>query len=344
MRQINYREILDEKNYILIDVRTPKEFASETIPGAINIPVLLDEERIEVGTAYKQISKEKAKELGINFISKRLPVIFNEINELNKKYKKYKKLIFFCARGGMRSGSMASLFSSIGYRCLKLTDGYKGYRKFISEDLARVNSGIEYIVLHGKTGVGKTKILKELDSRGVSVLDLERYANHKGSIFGAIGEKKNQSQKRFESLIYEHLKNTTHKYVFVESESKRIGDVYLPDEISNSMNQGVHILMETSLDHRVKIIMDDYAEASKDDILKCLNFLKKYISKEKIQNYLVLTESSNYPQLAKELMEDYYDSLYQKSIKKWDFETTIYYEDINTGADKIIKFLNRAEF
>jgi tRNA 2-selenouridine synthase len=341
MRQVSYKEVLNEKNYILIDVRTPKEYASETIPGSVNIPVLLDNERVEVGTAYKQVSKEKAKELGIEFISKRLPEVFNEINELNNKYK---KLVFLCARGGMRSSSMTALFSSLGYKCSKLTDGYKGYRKFISEDLPRVNSGIKYIVLHGRTGVGKTKVLQQLDSRGYSVLDLEKYADHKGSIFGAIGEARKQSQKRFESLIYEHLRNSEHNYVLVESESKRIGDVYLPDTISDAMKKGLHLFLETSLEHRVKILMEDYADASQEDILKCVNFLKKYIGKEKTENYSELTKNKNYSQLAGELVIDYYDPLYEKSINKWEFNKKIDYKTIEEGVQGVIDFLDTTDF
>jgi tRNA 2-selenouridine synthase len=341
MRQVSYKEILNEKNYILIDVRTPKEYAAETIPGSVNIPVLLDNERVEVGTAYKQISKEKAKELGVEFISKRLPEVFQEINNLNKKYK---KLVFLCARGGMRSGSMTSLFSSLGYKCSKLTDGYKGYRKFISEDLIRVNSGIKYIVLHGRTGVGKTKVLQQLEAKGYSVLDLEKYADHKGSIFGAIGEKRKQSQKRFESLIYEHLRENQHNYVLVESESKRIGDVYLPDTISDSMKDGLHLFLDTSLDHRVKILMEDYADASEESILNCINFLKKYLGKEKTENYSELTKSKNYAQLAGELVVDYYDPLYEKSIKKWEYENTINYESVDEGVQGVIDFLDTTDF
>lgn len=337
MRQITYEELYREKNYILIDVRTPKEFAEETIPGSVNVPVLLDEERIEVGTAYKQESKEKAKKLGIEFISKRLPDIFNQINELDKRHR---KIIFLCARGGMRSSTMTALFSSLGYKCMKLADGYKGYRKFITKDMPRVNSGIEYIVVHGKTGVGKTKVLQQLEESGYGVLDLEKYADHKGSIFGAIGEKRKQSQKRFESLIYEHLINEEHKYLLVESESKRIGDVYLPDTISESMKNGKHIFLDTSLDHRVKIIMEDYAEASEEEILQCVAFLKKYIGNEKTEHYSQMAKNNDYEQLSRELMEDYYDPLYQKSIKKWDFDDTIHYESIEEGVEGVIKFLN----
>lgn len=337
MQQINYSDIINENNYILIDVRTQNEFQLETIPGAINIPVLLDEERVDVGTAYKQVSKEKAKELGITFISKRLPEIFGQINDLSKRYK---KLIFFCARGGMRSGSMASLFSSLGYKCYKLTGGFKEYRKFLSEDLLRVNQGIKYFVIHGKTGSGKTKILQRLYEKGYSVLDLEKYADHKGSFFGGLCEKRVQSQKRFEAEIYEYLRKKSDNYIFVESESKRIGNVYIPEVVHQAMHEGHHMLVSTSMKKRTEIIMEDYSEASKEEVLKCINLFTRYIGKEKIVYYKHLVEKGMYSQLAVEFMENYYDPLYEKSIKNRDFDISLFYEDFDDVENKILEFLH----
>lgn len=166
---ITYKEVLELDNYILIDVRTPKEFAREPIIGAINIPVLLDDERVTVGTTYVQQSKELAKEIGINCISKRLPEIFKQVQELSKKYR---RLVFYCARGGMRSGSMSALFGSLGYRVSKLEGGYKAYREYIAKNTPIANEGFKYIVLHGRTGIGKTKILNKLEELGYPVMDL----------------------------------------------------------------------------------------------------------------------------------------------------------------------------
>ena len=125
MRTINYEDLYKLKSYILIDARSPKEFLDSPIPGAVNIPALLDDERVEVGTAYVRESTERAKEIGIEKISKRLPEIFREINDLSKKYD---KLVFYCARGGMRSSSLEAIFYALKYRTLKLEGGYKAYR------------------------------------------------------------------------------------------------------------------------------------------------------------------------------------------------------------------------
>ena len=162
MNIISFEDFLKEENAILIDVRTPKEFLLEKIPNSVNIPVLLDEERVAVGTTYVQRSKESAKKMGIEFISKRLPEIFEQVQELSKKYS---KLVFMCARGGMRSSSITSLFGSLGYKVAKLEGGYKAYRDFILNNLPIENEKFKYIVIHGRTGVGKTKILNKNCSR-----------------------------------------------------------------------------------------------------------------------------------------------------------------------------------
>lgn len=341
MRTIKYEELYKLKSYILIDARSPKEFIESPIPGAVNIPALLDEERIEVGTAYVRESKEKAKEIGIERVSKRLPEIFREINELAKKYD---KLVFYCARGGMRSSSLEAIFYALKYKTLKLEEGYKGYRHYVMEHLTEKNNGITYVVLHGRTGVGKTKILEKLQERGYSVMDLEKMADHKGSFFGGLCEKKKQSQRRLESEIFENLSNNKTGYVLVESESKRIGDIYLPEVIHDSILNGCHIMIDTSMENRVKIIMEDYAGATKEELKGCLDKVGRYISRERYENYSRLLEEEKIAELSEVLMEKYYDPLYDVSINKYQYEEEIFYETIDEAADRVIEFLKRKEF
>ena len=311
MKTISYEELEKEKSYILVDVRTPAEYEKEGIPNSINIPVLLDEERIEVGTAYKEISPEAGKTLGMMFISKRLPEIFNEISQISKKTK---KIIFYCARGGMRSGSMTALFGSLGYNILKLDGGYKKYREFIGKKIKELNENVEYIIVHGKTGIGKTKILQSLEKKGYSVLDLEKLADHKGSFFGGLCEKRGQSQKR-------------------------IGDVYIPDTIFESMKQGRHIFADTPLEHRIKIVMEDYSDTDLEAIRECILKLRRYAKIEYVDNLLKLLEEKNLESISKELIEGYYDALYQKSIDKYSFKEKIFYNSIEEGVEELIKIL-----
>lgn len=341
MKNISYEELIKEKGYILVDVRTPGEFEAEGIPGSINIPILLDEERVVVGTAYKQISPEQAKIEGVKYFSERLPEIFDQVNKLSKQYK---KIVFYCARGGMRSGTMTAFFGALGYRVSKLEGGYRNYREFINKEIPRLNAGVEYIIIHGRTGVGKTKLLNGLEKRGYSVLDLERLADHKGSFFGALCEKRAQSQKRFESLIYEFFRTHNPKYVIAESESKRIGNVYVPDSIYNSLLGGRHILAETVKELRVKVVMEDYfTTTTNEEIEECIMKVKRYVPHELVEEFLKLLSEGKREELAGKLMEDYYDALYQKSIDKYDFKEIVRYESIEEGVEGIIKLLGLEE-
>lgn len=337
MKNISYEELIKEKGYILVDVRTPGEFEAEGIPGSINIPILLDEERVVVGTAYKQISQEQAKIEGVKYFSERLPEIFQEVNKLSKQYK---KIVFYCARGGMRSGTMTAFFGALGYKVSKLEGGYRNYREFINREIPKLNAGVEYIIIHGRTGVGKTRLLKGLERRGYSVLDLEKLADHKGSFFGALCEERGQSQKRFESLIYEFFRTENPKYVIAESESKRIGNVYVPDSIYNSLLQGRHLLAETTKETRVKVVMEDYFTTTTDEeIAECMMKVKRYVPNELSEEFFKLLEEGKREELAARLMDDYYDALYQKSIDKYDFKEIVKYENIEEGVDGIIELL-----
>lgn len=341
MRTIKYEDLHKLKSYILIDARSPKEFMDSPIPGAVNIPALLDDERVEVGTAYVRVSTERAKEIGIEKISKRLPEIFKEINDLSKKYD---KLVFYCARGGMRSSSLEAIFYALKYKTLKLEGGYKAYRNYIMDRLPEENKEVKYVVLHGRTGVGKTKILEKLSEKGYSVMDLEKMADHKGSFFGGLCEKKKQSQKRLESEIYEKISDEKTKYVIVESESKRIGDIYLPEEVYSSILNGCHLLVDTSMENRVKIIMEDYASASKEELKSCLDKVGRYISKERYEEYSNLLEDGKLDKLSEILMEKYYDPLYDQSINKYDYEDEIFYKTIDEAADRVAEYLVKKGF
>lgn len=332
---VKYEDLLKEKNYTLIDVRTPKEFREEPIPGAINIPLLLNEERVDVGTAYKQVSPEKAKELGVEAIAKRLPEIFREVQKHAKG-----RLAFYCARGGMRSGSMAALFEALGYTTWKLDGGYRAYRQYILDNIKIYNKDVKYIVLHGKTGIGKTKILQKLEQKGYSVLDLEKIANHKGSFFGGVCEKEEQSQKKFDSLIFDYFYWNRPDYVIAESESKRIGNVYVPEDVFQSLGEGIHLSLETPIKHRVDIIRDDYAGATTEELQSCLDKVGRYIGEKKHAEYSEMLRQNKIDELSEILMIEYYDPLYQKSIDKYVYDSEIFYETLDEGVEKVVRYLN----
>ncbi|MFA6709070.1 MAG: tRNA 2-selenouridine(34) synthase MnmH [Fusobacterium sp.] len=341
MREISFEEVLKLKNYILIDARSPKEFLEQGIPGAVNIPALLDDERAEVGTAYVKQSKEKAKEIGIQRISKRLPEIFKDINELSKKYD---RLIFYCSRGGMRSGSLEVLFNTLGFKTMKLQGGYKSYRQYILENINEINKNKEYIVLHGRTGEGKTKILEKLEEKGYSVLNLEKMADHKGSFFGGVCESREQSQKRFDGEIFDRLIKDTKGYFLVESESKRIGNIYINESIYNSIVNGKHLFVSTSMKNRVKIIMEDYADAKIPELEECLLKVARYISKERYEKYHNLLIEGKLAELSEILMEKYYDPLYDVGINKYTYDVNINYEYVDEAVEEIVKYLRNNNY
>lgn len=340
MNTISFEDFLKEENAILIDVRTPKEFLLEKIPNSVNIPVLLDEERVIVGTTYVQHSKEVAKQKGIEFLSKRLPEIFETVQNLSKKYS---KLIFMCARGGMRSSSVTSLFHSLGYKVAKLEGGYKAYRDFVLTTLPIENAKFEYIVVHGRTGVGKTKILNKMANLGVSVMDLERMAAHKGSFFGALGEKLPQNQKRFDGEIFNFLRNCKTKYIVVESESKRIGNLYIPESVYSSMINGKHLFIDTSIPNRLDILLEDYGHVPPNMLEECILKVARYVSKEKTSNYLNLLHEKNLKKLFELLIIQYYDPLYEVSINKHNFELSIKYDNMDSCAKELSDYFFKIE-
>ncbi len=340
MTLITFEDFLKDENAVLIDVRTPKEYELEKVPNSVNIPVLLDEERVAVGTTYVQRSKEKAKKLGVEFISKRLPEIFDQVQELSKKHS---KLVFMCARGGMRSSSIASLFNSLGYRVAKLDGGYKAYREFVLSNIEKLNENFKYIVVHGRTGVGKTKILNKMADLGATVMDLEKMAAHKGSFFGALGEKLPQSQKRFDGEVFEFLRTCKSKYIVVESESKRIGNLYVPESVYSSMSNGRHLFIDTSIPNRLDILMEDYTNVPPQEIEECIMKVARYVSKEKTNNYLDLLNKGNLRELGELLIVQYYDPLYEVSIDRHEFELSITYENMDSCAQELTNYFFKLE-
>lgn len=340
LNEINYSEI--KNKCIFIDVRSPEEFKEGAIPGAVNIPILNDEERKIVGTAYKQLSKNEARRFGIEFVSPKLLNMFDEILEL-KKIEPY--LVVYCARGGYRSTAFASIFSSIGVNLFRLIDGYKGYRKYISEALLELNENIKYIVVHGNTGVGKTDILMELKSLGHNVLDLEGAANHRGSLLGSIGIGECNSQKAFESNIFEQLKDITNsRYVFIEAESKKIGKVVIPDYIFSGMKSGLHIFIDADLDYRAKSLKKDYIlnENWIKESAKSFEALRKYLSNEKVDYLLAMLEQSNFEEVAKELMLNYYDPMYMNKANEYEYAAKFKAEiSAKKTAEEISKWIGK---
>ena len=191
-KTISVKEALLQNNALFIDTRTPKEFQDDHLPNAINLPILSNEERHLVGITYKQVSQEKAVELGIAYFSKKLPDFLKEVNQYQDK-----QIIFYCWRGGMRSKTVTALFDALGYNIRQLDGGYKSFRKLVQEKLNAYSLNQKIIVICGLTCTGKTELLNQFHNS----IDLEGLAQHRGSLYGAIGMQP-VSQKRFENLYF----------------------------------------------------------------------------------------------------------------------------------------------
>lgn len=312
MRIRTYDEIIKSKeDVIFIDLRTKGEFDRETIPNAYNVPIFSDEQRAVIGTIYKQESPKSATEQAVKFISERLPQIFDQINELDKQRK---TLVFFCARGGMRSSSIVGLLTGLKYNCCKLDFGYKGYRAYINEKLPKELQKVNFITLYGKTGTGKTNVLNQIKKLGFDVLDLEKCANHRGSLLGQVGLSEQNTQKQFESLIFEMLINRKTDTIFTEGESRRIGKIVMQDFIYQKIVNSKKVLIDASIEYRINVIKNDYIgeRFDKQEVIDTLsNKLSKYISKSKIEELINLMIDEQYDKVIEDLMVNYYDLNYK---------------------------------
>jgi len=320
-----------KNNSLFIDVRSEDEFNESHIPDAINIPLFTNAERIEIGTAYKQASVDQARRLGVKYASNKMSDTFEKLLELRGDHNQ--NLVAYCARGGYRSTFFSSAFSSIGIRVLKLDGGYKKYRQYVMDSLPKYNESIEYIVIHGNTGTGKTEILKALKNSGIEILDLENAANHRGSLLGGIGLGKCKSQKQFESNLIEQMQEIKAGYVFVEAESRRIGNVMVPKYIHDKMKTGMHIFISGDMDYRINIIKKDYTSKDNwiEESLISIDRLKKYISIEKINYLIEQIKAENIEVVIKELMQTYYDPLYTNKSDEYEYLLKI--ENINNVED-----------
>jgi tRNA 2-selenouridine synthase len=297
----------------MIDVRTPAEYAEDHIPGAVNYPVLTNEERIVIGTMYKQVSSFEAKKLGAAYIAKRIAYYIE--NNFIDKPKDWKPLIY-CWRGGKRSGSMTHIFRQIGWNAHILDGGYKSYRKDVVSQLSTLPTTFQYRVITGMTGSGKSKVLEKLSELGAQVLDLEKLAQHKGSVLGNLPESPQPSQKSFETQLLIQLQSfNPNEIVFVEAESRKIGTLHVPDNLLDSMRKSPCLRIEASTDARVQFLIADYPYFinQPDNLTRTIDFLKELHGKEQLEEWKALIQQKQWSQLVTELLNKHYDALYKRS-------------------------------
>jgi tRNA 2-selenouridine synthase len=300
----------------VIDVRSPAEFAEDHIPGAINCPVLDDQQRAEVGTLYCQQSPFAARKLGAVLVARNIAQHIEQ--QFQDRPKSWRPLIY-CWRGGQRSAAMAIILGQIGWSAHQLQLGYKAYRHQVLDDLEHLPAAISFCVLSGPTGSGKSRFLAALARQGQATLDLEQLAGHRGSVLGALPDRPQPSQKSFESALRQQLlqfpSGTT---VYVEAESRMIGRIALPNALLAAIRSGDCLQLQVPGAERLRFLLQDYAHFTLNPTLLLLQLerLRGIYANEQLTRWEQLVYQGKYQQLVEALLEVHYDPLYRRSTGK----------------------------
>jgi tRNA 2-selenouridine synthase len=305
-------EVLNGEFDDLLDVRTPAEFVDDHLPGAINLPVLSNEERVRVGTLYTQ-SPFEAQRLGASLIARNIAQHLE--TSLAEKPRTWRPLVY-CWRGGMRSGALAHILSEIGWRTTRLHGGYKTYRAFVLQALDALPPQFQWRVICGPTGSGKSRLLQALAAEGAQVLDLEHLAQHRGSLLGNLPDQPQPAQKLFESRIWDVLRHfDPQRPVFVEAESRRIGLLRVPAVLLDQMRAAPCIAIEAPLSARVAFLLEDYEHFLGDpaQLSEKLAMLTELQGRQTIAEWNALAANGEWPTLVEQLLVRHYDPAYKRS-------------------------------
>lgn len=327
------------KEIPLFDVRTPAEFIQGHIPKAQNLALFSNEERAVVGTIYKQESPKAAMLKGLEFVGPKMRPLIEQVEASTNS----KTVAVHCWRGGKRSGSVGWLLGMGGFEVHTIAGGYKAYRNHILQQFHSLE--LNLIILGGKTGAGKTKILKALANNGEQIIDLEDLAHHKGSAFGFIGEGPSPSVEQFENNLFHALSALDlTKRIWVENESRRIGNVLIPQGFWEQMQTASLINIELPFEVRLAVSLENYTTKETKELQKAFHNIRKRLGGQNLQNALTFLEEGNLKAAASIALK-YYDKQYQymldknesPSIKYLKFERD---EPLKT-ADYLIDFVNR---
>ena len=300
----------------VIDARSEGEFAEDRLPGAINWPSLNNEERQLVGTEYKQISAFDAKKRGAALVAKNIARHL-ERDVINKP-RDWQPLVY-CWRGGKRSGSLALILDQIGFNVTLVDGGYKAFRAALVAALPQLAAQFDFRVICGTTGSGKTRLLQALAAQGAQVLDLEALANHRSSVLGLIPGTPQPTQKAYDSLIWAVLKSfDPARPVYIESESKKVGNVAIPEGLITAMRAAPCLQLDLSDDERVELLLEDYDFFVKDIEFFCdrLGALTQARGKDVVTDWQNRSRSGDIASVVRELLTGHYDPVYLQSMKR----------------------------
>jgi len=305
-----------EKISQIIDARSPSEFAHDRLPGAVNWPVLNDEERALIGTMYKQVNSFEAQKKGAGLVAAN---IARHIEERVLQLPRDWQPLLYCWRGGKRSGSLATILGAIGFRVHLLEGGYKAFRTAIIADIPRSIQNLNFRVVCGPTGSGKTLLLHKLKEQGAQVLDLEQIASHRSSVLGKIPGTQQPSQKAFETSLWFALNQfDSSKIIYVESESRKIGNLNVPESLIKQMRSSPCVDLQLPLSERVKLLLDEYKFFVEDGELftQRLQALVPLLGKEVISRWEDWIQAQETPKVVQELLSLHYDPAYSGSIAR----------------------------
>ncbi len=300
----------------IIDVRTPAEYREDHVPGAINCPVLSDEERVAVGTLYKQVSPFEARKVGAAMIAR------NIADHLQTKFHAHPKSwrpLIYCWRGGQRSGAMSIILAQVGWAAHKLEGGYKTYRRHVLDKLDALPRNFRFSVVCGPTGSAKSRLLTELSRAGKQVLDLEALAQHRGSVLGRLPQHAQPSQKWFDSVLLQAMQILDpSEPVFVEAESSKIGLITLPAALISAMHESPCLLLDTPIETRVEGLMQDYRHYIENPelLIEHIQSLHRFHGSERLEHWNALIHEQSFSKFVAELLELHYDPSYFRATSR----------------------------
>jgi tRNA 2-selenouridine synthase len=338
--QLSIGEFLNKMEKLpVVDVRSPSEFLKGHIPGAFNIPLFSDKERAVIGKEYKKNSRDNAVLKGLEYARPKMVEMVNKAREIAPG----SPLLLHCWRGGMRSENVALLFRASGIRCDILEGGYQSYRRYLRKSFS---TPAKFIILGGLTGCGKTEILTQLHSLGQQTIDLEGIAHHKGSAFGALGQKTQPTNEQFENNFFYHWRTLDPALpVWLEDESMAIGSILVPEEIFTRMRNSVVVKIEMDLDLRVKRLNREYATFPPGILKDSIRKIRKRLGDQNTRIAFTAIDQSQFSK-AIELSLAYYDKAYSYGLNRRDAQN-IYSIHLNRdnpveNAEVILRFAKRS--
>ncbi len=332
---IKIEQAINRTNTQWVDVRSPREYEKGHFTNAINLPIFNNKQFEKLGIVYKDEGQVKAIELGQEYASIRTSAILKKLSGFRDK-----DIILYCARGGMRSEGMQILLNSKNFNVNRIHRGYKSIREHMLNSF-KIQKNL--IILGGNTGSGKTMILNKMKCQGLSIIDLEKIANHRGSAFGSLGLSEQVTQQQFENnLAFEWINTPNQGHTYIESESRKIGRVVIPNEIWENMSTAKYIKIDMGIDRRVKNLLEEYGSPDKRTLKKRIDSIERRLGGQNAKIAKKQIEENNLSKFCELLLENYYDKLYKKSFNKRNTEKKIIYINAEPNSEIIDKIIRAA--